>query len=101
MTGAQASGTAAAVINASLNDVSCTSPSSCVAVGWDQRSPTGGSVLFTLAETWNGTAWRHVSTPTPGNSGVLGGVSCTSATACIAGGDHATPNNPTMVNATL
>jgi hypothetical protein len=91
MTGAQASpGTAASVINASLNDVSCTSPSSCVAVGWDQRNPTGGSVLFTLAEMWNGSTWTVVPSPTPsepGGGAMLNAVSCVSSTDCMAVGE--------------
>jgi hypothetical protein len=40
---------------ASLNGVSCTSTSSCMAVGNEG----------TLAEAWNGTAWSVVKTPRP------------------------------------
>ena len=90
VTGAQASGAAAPVINASLNDVSCTGPASCMAVGWDQRNPTGGSVYFTLAEAWNGSTWTVLPTPTPSNPGggaMLNAVSCVSSTDCMAVGE--------------
>src|ERR1700735_1224003 len=36
-----------------LSDVSCTSASSCMAVGWDYN----GSEDQTLVESWDGTAW--------------------------------------------
>jgi hypothetical protein len=35
-----------------------------------------------VAERWNGTTWAMQSIPTPTNGGKLGGVSCTSASAC-------------------
>jgi hypothetical protein len=71
---------------ASLNGVSCTSPSRCMAVGNEgtPKNPT----LFTLAESWNGTAWRFVHTPfplTPGGT-ALNRIACTSATTCMAVG---------------
>jgi hypothetical protein len=87
--GAQAS-SAPSVINASLNDVSCTGPDSCMAVGWDLRSPTGGSVYFTLAEVWNGGTWTVLPTPTPSNPGggaMLTAVSCVSSIDCMAVGE--------------
>ena len=83
-----------------LTQVSCTGAGACMAVGYFGYSGGFGTSL-TLAETWNGTSWRHVGTPTPGNSGDLGGVSCASATACTATGEHDTPNRATMVRATL
>jgi hypothetical protein len=66
----------------SLSAVSCTSPSNCVAVG----SNAGHSKLLTLAESWNGTAWRVDHTPHRGTNQMLSGVSCPGAQACIAAG---------------
>jgi len=62
---ATASAAGQSVINASLNDVSCTSASNCMAVGWflGQIKGTNGFQDFTLAESWNGTAWTVVKTP--------------------------------------
>ncbi len=70
-----------------LNAVSCTSTTACTAVGYYYNS---SGVPLTLAEVWNGTFWAIETTPNPNPSGaessVLGGVSCTSATACTAVG---------------
>jgi hypothetical protein len=74
-----------------LYSVSCTSASTCTAVG-DQQLNSGE--LVTLAERWNGTAWTTQGTPnppTPGTS-ILSGVSCASATACTAVGWYAESN---------
>ncbi|HEY2552639.1 MAG TPA: hypothetical protein VGI64_18880, partial [Streptosporangiaceae bacterium] len=65
--------------NNRFNGVSCTSVSSCIAVG------TAGSSM--LAEHWNGSSWTIMS-PTSPAGGFLGGVSCTSANACTAAGDY-------------
>jgi hypothetical protein len=51
----------------------------------------GTGTQVTLAEQWNGTTWKIRTTPTPGSSGFLGGVTCTSATACLTVGAHETP----------
>jgi len=68
-----------------LNAVSCTSPTSCVAVG-DDRTPSTQFVQ-TLIERWDGTAWSVVPSPTgPGTATDLGGVSCISASRCTAVG---------------
>jgi hypothetical protein len=68
-----------------LNGVSCTLPSACTAIG-EQHSAAG--IVHTLAERWNGTAWRIQPTSNP--PGVqfasLASVSCTSASACLATG---------------
>jgi hypothetical protein len=73
-----------------LNTVSCTSSGACMAVGFFGFSNGFGTEL-TLAEQWNGTTWRVRTTPTPGSSGGLAGVACTSPAACIAVGSHETP----------
>lgn len=68
-------------INNGLSGVSCPSPTSCVAVG---DSDVGGRK--TLAETWNGTAWSLVPSPSRLAASYLLGVSCLSATDCTAVG---------------
>jgi hypothetical protein len=65
--------------------VSCTSARACTAVG--AKTDARGSST-PLAERWNGTSWRIQATASP--PGSMGGeflaVSCSSATACTAGG---------------
>ena len=63
-----------------LRGVSCTSATFCVAVG-------GGEEKYTVAELWNGTAWKEMKTPN-GVEGFtyLSSVSCISATSCMAVG---------------
>lgn len=71
-----------------LQAVSCPSRRFCVAVGdFLSRSRRPG----TLAELWNGTRWSIRPTPSAGEAanGMLYGVSCTTAVACIAVGDGA------------
>src|SRR5919201_345683 len=67
-----------------LNGVSCPSAGACVAVG----DSSNGSNSVTLAERWNGTSWVIQSTPKPSGATAskLFDVSCTSASACTAGG---------------
>lgn len=59
-----------------LSDVSCTSSTSCIAVG-----SVNGTV--TLGESYNGTEWKQAGLPT---NGVFEGVSCTASNACTAVG---------------
>ena len=68
-----------------LNGVSCTSAGACAAVG-SYFSTVGGPL--TLAETWNGTAWRVQPSPNPATQGrnQLNTVSCTAPSACTAVG---------------
>ena len=72
---------------AQLNDVSCTSSTSCEAVGSDN---TG-----TWAEVWNGTSWtiQNIATPAGGRNPFVGGVDCTAANACTAVGDFINGSN--------
>lgn len=65
--------------------VSCTSRTACVAVGFYENA-TNSNVP--LVEAWNGTTWAIQPTGTsfPAPFNALYGVSCTSATACIAVG---------------
>jgi hypothetical protein len=69
-----------------LGGVSCASSSTCTAVGDYTNS---SDVTVTLAERWNDTEWSVQSIPSPSGSteNVLGGVSCSSSTACTAVGD--------------
>ncbi len=70
--------------DSALDGVSCSGASACTAVGAYLNS-TGGE--NTLVETWNGSAWKIQSSPnTAGGISVLGGVSCSSASACSAVG---------------
>jgi hypothetical protein len=72
--------------NGLFDAVSCSSAVSCTAVG-DYNNNSG---IVTLAEVWNGTAWNVESTPNPAGAlgSLLGGVSCSSATACTAVGSY-------------
>jgi hypothetical protein len=66
---------------------SCSSARACVGVG-TSVSRTGVSV--TLAERWNGAAWKRPHTPNPagGHLPVLTGVSCPVAGFCAAVGSY-------------
>jgi hypothetical protein len=67
--------------------VSCSSATSCTAVG---DSNISDSKSHTLAEHWNGTKWAIQATPKHpgGNESELAGVSCPSAKACTAVGNY-------------
>jgi hypothetical protein len=73
-----------------FDGVSCATKDACMAVGFAGSSgPTGFHA--TLAESWNGTRWSVVPSPSPGTrDNGLNGVSCASAAACMATGDAAT-----------
>jgi hypothetical protein len=79
-----------------LTSVSCPSRSSCLAVG-GHANPFTEIPPGTLAERWNGTAWRIQPTPNPpGDGWFLLAVSCTSPSACTAvGGRLQPPGKPT------
>ena len=75
-----------------MRGVSCTAANACTAVG----SYLNGSSTRTLAERWNGASWTVQSTPNPTGSqyAVFQGVSCSSATSCMAVGRFFdTPNS--------
>lgn len=76
-------GTAAAATTngRDLQSVSCTSTTFCMAVG---SGGTGDSA--TLTESWNGSAWSVVPSPSPGFPSRLNSVSCVSSTDCVAVG---------------
>jgi hypothetical protein len=70
---------------ASLNAVSCPTPTSCVAVGSYQNS---AGIGLALTEFWDGSTWaiEPSANPTGEENSSLSGVSCTSATSCMAVG---------------
>ena len=74
-----------------LTDVSCSSPSSCVAVGeYYQPGPP-----YALIERWDGAQWSIVRGPTPPAHAHadLSGISCADASNCTAVGSS-TRNSP-------
>jgi hypothetical protein len=70
-----------------LNSVSCVSMTDCTAVG--EYAPHGGPTV-PLAEHWDGFRWALQKTATPkrGKDTLLLGVSCASASACVAVGTY-------------
>jgi hypothetical protein len=80
-----------------FNSVSCTSASSCFAVGYYDV----GDTEHALAEVYNGASWAVANFPVPAGStySLLNGVSCTSGTSCVAVGNYgdATDNQKALV----
>jgi hypothetical protein len=86
------------VVVSGLSSVSCSSATSCVAVGNYSSTSSGGS--FALVEGWNGKKWAYALPPNPKGTctGVpkpgctvdseFLGVSCTSVKACTAVGQY-------------
>jgi hypothetical protein len=73
-----------------LYGVSCLSATDCTAVGVSLPA-VDSNQYRTLIETWNGTAWSLVPSPNPSRAkgyDVLSGVSCASASFCVAVGYH-------------
>jgi hypothetical protein len=64
--------------------VSCTSARACLAVGL--HTAGSGTLLYPLAEAWNGHRWRLLRAPRV--PGVLLGVACPRRRACVAVGSH-------------
>ena len=69
-----------------LASVSCVSATNCFAVG----SYLDSSATKTLIEHWNGVTWSIVASPNPSGASdsVLTGVSCPTATSCLAVGSY-------------
>lgn len=74
-----------------LWSVSCTSATFCMALGVGHDGP--------FAERWNGRAWTIVTIPAPVGAAAwgLGGLSCTSASACTAVGSAGRTANKPLV----
>ena len=75
----------AASAGSHLSAVSCQSPTRCVAVGVGSAS---GGIGGLLAESWNGSTWTpsKISLPPHTQGGFLDGVSCATASFCVATG---------------
>jgi hypothetical protein len=78
----------AGAIETSFVAVSCLSAVNCMAVGFSRSS--GGNLA--LAARWDGASWSLQSVPQPPTAvtSQLTGVSCTSASACVASGQFGT-----------
>lgn len=70
-----------------LGGVSCTSSTTCTAVGAYENS---SSKWLPFAEVWNGTEWtiQTMSGPVGVETSILESVSCTSSSACTAVGNY-------------
>ncbi len=83
-----------------LVSVSCASPSSCIAAGEYELGGVGRPATF--VEQWTGKSWTIVKSADPTHSySALEGVSCKSATSCVAVGRYQKPRSrwdfgPTM-----
>jgi hypothetical protein len=85
----------------SLSSIACTSPSHCLAAGYDQQAPSSTLIPPLLNEVlrWNGRRWSQVSVPQPAGTGdgkqnQLFGMACAAAGDCWATGLQKTRNNP-------
>ncbi len=80
--------------NVTLSSVSCPTTTYCVAVGGYVTATLGGEPTEekTLVERWNGSEWAVVASPNPAGKKLsqLRGVSCTSASVCMAAGSART-----------
>jgi hypothetical protein len=80
------------IMGAELAGVSCTSPTTCVAVGDYDNLP---SPISALAERWDGSRWSVLRTPeVAGGWDELFGVSCTSSSICTAVGSSGLRERP-------
>jgi hypothetical protein len=83
-----------------LNSVSCISIASCVAAGW--ASDPNGVTDRTLIETSRGGSWKVTRSPNLTTlSNDLLGISCSSATACVAVGEYGTSSSQKTLIETL
>lgn len=77
------------MVTSSLKGVSCPSSTFCMAVGSYTTASTNG----TLVDTFNGTSWSYLTSPTNASDGpgilaqVFNGVSCVSDAFCVTVGD--------------
>jgi len=80
-----------------LNSVSCTSATSCTAVGSYQSSDVSNFGAYqTLVEVWDGTAWTIATSPNPSTThDILEGVSCGTSQTCTAVGQAPDPGGVT------
>lgn len=81
---------------AGLNGGTCVSDTNCTATGWNAPSRHGPAVP--LIEHWDGTSWKVMHAPLPPGTHrgqMTGGISCPTATSCIATGDYWQPSSRT------
>ncbi len=89
---------------AGLQGISCSAASQCVAVGWYEVAPDGGGGLLL---TDSGGTWTAAEAPVPGNAASesgdadLDGVSCPSASQCVAVGSYLDGSSITTHNLIL
>jgi hypothetical protein len=83
--GAAAARPAISLHNDALLGVSCVRASACTAVGGYAKTPT---MFATLAEDWNGSAWKGHTTPNPraAKNSDLVAISCPALGTCMAVG---------------
>jgi hypothetical protein len=85
------------MVVASPSAVSCPVPTQCLAVGFD-RVPGKNNAYpnQALAEFFNGKSWTRLSVPAPAGAAdtEFTGVSCLSATSCVAVGSTVYGTNP-------
>jgi hypothetical protein len=67
-----------------LAAVSCTGANFCMAVGTGSQVEDG--ITEAITARWNGSAWSNSFIPSPDGVDTIAGVSCTSATFCVAVG---------------
>jgi Subtilase family len=76
----------ASAVGNRLAGVSCISSTECMAVG-EGYVEGPGKAVFASAERWNGIEWSIQKPQLPAENGsTLHGISCTSATSCVAAG---------------
>jgi len=75
---------------AELNEISCASPTSCLAVGDSSNGNLDTLDLHSLSLRWNGTSWSKIAVPVPAGARaeILLGVGCASPTSCLATGAY-------------
>ena len=77
-------------VRSGLGGVACLSSSSCTAVGSYRN---GSNLDQTLIESWDGTNWSTVTSPSAGIADYLFGVACTSPSFCTAVGIYVPNEN--------
>jgi hypothetical protein len=82
----------------SLTSVSCSSTSSCMAVGSDSASGGQSGISDPLAEFWDGTTWSVVSIPGSwSGESALDSIDCPTTTTCVAVGSSGSSPTATLV----
>ena len=86
----------AATIGADLDGVSCTSAKHCIAVGFYGLEM--GESALPIVESWNGAKWAMAKPPAPTGTTptLLAGLSCRSASSCVAVGTYSRANSTSL-----